>query len=44
MMSMEVIGNDIVAYQKVTKAKVITGQNLNKPLQDGEGVVTKENG
>ncbi|WP_426950755.1 FtsX-like permease family protein [Bacillus mycoides] len=40
--SMEVIGNDIVAYQKVTKAKVISGQNLNKPLQDGEGVVTKE--
>ncbi|MBJ8053280.1 FtsX-like permease family protein [Bacillus cereus] len=38
--SMEVIGNDIVAYQKVTKAKVISGQNLNKPLQDGEGVVS----
>ncbi|MFK4379283.1 putative ABC transport system permease protein [Bacillus sp. RC218] len=37
----EVVGNDIVAYQKVTKAKVITGQDLNKPLQDGEGVVTK---
>ncbi|MDA1967156.1 ABC transporter permease [Bacillus cereus] len=40
--SMEVVGNDIVAYQKVTKAKVIAGQALNKPLQDGEGVVTKE--
>ncbi|PFJ04571.1 permease [Bacillus cereus] len=40
--SIEVVGNDIVAYQKVTKAKVISGQNLNKPLQDGEGVVTKE--
>ncbi|MGE6365882.1 FtsX-like permease family protein [Bacillus paramycoides] len=40
--SMEVVGNDIVEYQKVTKAKVISGQNLNKPLQDGEGVVTKE--
>ncbi|MES5891803.1 MULTISPECIES: FtsX-like permease family protein [Bacillus cereus group] len=40
--SMEVVGNDIVAYQKVTKAKVISGQSLNKPLQDGEGVVTKE--
>ncbi|WP_448162964.1 FtsX-like permease family protein [Bacillus mobilis] len=40
--SMEVVGNDIVAYQKVTKAKVIAGQNLNKPLQDGEGVITKE--
>ncbi|MES9698889.1 FtsX-like permease family protein [Bacillus sp. JJ927] len=39
---MEVVGNDIVAYQKVTKAKVITGRDLNKPLQDGEGVVTKE--
>ncbi|WP_141557889.1 FtsX-like permease family protein [Bacillus cereus] len=38
----EVVGNDIVAYQKVTKAKVIAGQGLNKPLQDGEGVVTKE--
>ena len=37
----EVVGNDIVAYQKVTKAKVITGRDLNKPLQDGEGVVTK---
>ncbi|OJD49179.1 permease [Bacillus sp. 4048] len=37
----EVVGNDIVAYQKVTKAKVITGQDLNKPLKDGEGVVTK---
>ncbi|MEW9574902.1 FtsX-like permease family protein [Bacillus toyonensis] len=37
----EVVGNDIVAYQKITKAKVITGQDLNKPLQDGEGVVTK---
>ena len=33
---MEVVGNDIVAYQKVTKAKVIAGQTLNKPLQDGE--------
>ncbi|WP_141535267.1 FtsX-like permease family protein [Bacillus cereus] len=40
--SMEVVGNDIVAYQKVTRAKVISGQNLNKPLQDGEGVITKE--
>ncbi|MED0930724.1 ABC transporter permease [Bacillus mobilis] len=40
--SMEVVGNDIVAYQKVTKAKVIAGQTLNKPLQDGEGVITKE--
>ncbi|WP_142310425.1 FtsX-like permease family protein [Bacillus wiedmannii] len=40
--SMEVVGNDIVAYQKVTKAKVIAGQPLNKPLQDGEGVITKE--
>ncbi|HFK1549025.1 TPA: FtsX-like permease family protein [Bacillus albus] len=40
--SMEVVGNDIVAYQKVTKAKVIAGQALNKPLQDGEGVITKE--
>ncbi|HDR4421156.1 TPA: ABC transporter permease [Bacillus cereus] len=40
--SMEVVGNDIVAYQKVTKAKVIAGQDLNKPLQDGEGVITKE--
>ncbi|PGO24116.1 permease [Bacillus cereus] len=40
--SMEVVGNDIVAYQKVTKAKVISGQNLNKPLQDSEGVITKE--
>ncbi|MFJ8456831.1 ABC transporter permease [Bacillus paramycoides] len=40
--SMEVVGNDIVEYQKVTKAKVISGQNLNTPLQDGEGVVTKE--
>ncbi|PGU36148.1 permease [Bacillus cereus] len=40
--SIEVVGNDIVAYQKVTKAKVISGQHLNKPLQDGEGVVTKE--
>ena len=39
---MEVVGNDIVAYQKVTKAKVIAGQTLNKPLQDGEGVITKE--
>lgn len=34
--SMEVVGNDIVAYQKVTKAKVISGQSLSKPLQDGE--------
>lgn len=34
--SMEVVGNDIVAYQKVTKAKVIAGQTLNKPLEDGE--------
>ena len=33
---MEVVGNDIVAYQKVTKAKVISGQSLSKPLQDGE--------
>ncbi|MBK5470286.1 MULTISPECIES: FtsX-like permease family protein [Bacillus] len=40
--SMEVVGNDIVAYQKVTKAKVIAGQTLSKPLQDGEGVITKE--
>ncbi|EJP87372.1 FtsX-like permease family protein [Bacillus cereus] len=40
--SMEVVGNDIVAYQKVTKAKVISGQTLSKPLQDGEGVITKE--
>ena len=40
--SMEVVGNDIVAYQKVTKAKVIAGQTLNKPLEDGEGVITKE--
>lgn len=40
--SMEVVGNDIVAYEKVTKAKVIAGQTLNKPLQDGEGVITKE--
>ncbi|MCU5108507.1 ABC transporter permease [Bacillus cereus] len=40
--SMEVVGNDIVAYQKVTKAKVISGKILNKPLQDGEGVITKE--
>ncbi len=40
--SMEVVGNDIVAYQKVTRAKVIAGQALNKPLQDGEGVITKE--
>ncbi|MGK8830947.1 FtsX-like permease family protein [Bacillus paranthracis] len=40
--SMEVVGNDIVAYQKVTKAKVISGQSLSKPLQDGEGVITKE--
>lgn len=40
--SMEVVGNDIVAYQKVTKAKVISGQTLNKPLKDGEGVITKE--
>lgn len=40
--SMEVVGSDIVAYQKVTKAKVIAGQPLNKPLQDGEGVITKE--
>ena len=40
--SIEVVGNDIVAYQKVTRAKVISGQNLNKPLQDGEGVITKE--
>ena len=39
---MEVVGNDIVAYQKVTKAKVIAGQTLNKPLEDGEGVITKE--
>lgn len=39
---MEVVGNDIVAYQKVTRAKVIAGKDLNKPLQDGEGVVTKE--
>lgn len=39
---MEVVGNDIVAYQKVTKAKVISGQSLSKPLQDGEGVITKE--
>lgn len=39
---MEVVGNDIVAYQKVTKAKVISGQTLSKPLQDGEGVITKE--
>ncbi|MGS2747513.1 FtsX-like permease family protein [Bacillus zanthoxyli] len=39
---MEVVGNDIVAYQKVTRAKVIEGKDLNKPLQDGEGVITKE--
>ncbi|KAA0763951.1 FtsX-like permease family protein [Bacillus sp. SH5-2] len=40
--SIEVVGNDIVSYEKVTKAKVIAGQKLNKPLQEGEGVVTKE--
>ncbi|MCU5704824.1 FtsX-like permease family protein [Bacillus wiedmannii] len=40
--SMEVVGNDIVVYQKVTKAKVIAGQTLSEPLQDGEGVITKE--
>ncbi|PGZ59649.1 permease [Bacillus cereus] len=40
--SIEVVGNDIVSYEKVTKAKVIAGEKLNKPLQEGEGVVTKE--
>lgn len=40
--SIEVVGNDIVSYEKVTKAKVIAGQKLNKSLQEGEGVITKE--
>ncbi|OOG91042.1 hypothetical protein BTH41_02241 [Bacillus mycoides] len=40
--AMEVVGTDITAFQKVTKMKVISGQNLSTPLKDGEGVITKE--
>ncbi|MBO1623719.1 FtsX-like permease family protein [Bacillus arachidis] len=40
--AMEVVGTDIAAFQKVTKMKVVSGQSLNTPLKDGEGVITKE--
>ena len=40
--AMEVVGTDITAFQRVTKMKVISGQNLSTPLKDGEGVITKE--
>lgn len=39
---MEIAGVDIVAFQKVTHMKVVYGGELNTPLADGEGVVTKE--
>lgn len=40
--AMEVVGTDITAFQKVTKMKVVSGQNLSTSLKDGEGVITKD--